>query len=159
MSWRHLLTTQFPVVHEIPEDCTSTSSYVEEFERLNHLVPTRARFDVRALLADIVRRAPRAKGDGVSPESINTGDLVAVVRGHACVLQEIGGIPFRVYQMRHNEGGQYKCNICHAWETHTETCVGMGPNLIPVSFLKKFPPLADPEAELRDMRAPEEIAA
>lgn len=40
MNWRHLLTVQSPVVHEIPEDCTSVSSYVEEFERLNHLVPT-----------------------------------------------------------------------------------------------------------------------
>lgn len=86
-----------------------------------------------------------------------------VVRGHSCVVAKIGGVPYRVRTIVAQRGGGYTCPIC--WQRdlapeepyaaaleglHTDDVSGT-----PLGWLKKIPPLTEPE----DVRQDDEITA
>lgn len=48
-------------------------------------------------------------------EPIAKGDLVMIVRGHACITAMVGGIPFRVTEIIAQKGGGWRCEHCHRY--------------------------------------------
>ena|SRR3990167_7754394 len=88
--------------------------------------------------------------------SIQAGDLVMVVRGHSCVLNKYGGIPMTVESVHASSSGiaGFRCFACTqliAPEGYAEFLMLS----IPLSWLKKINPLAEPERVERD----EEVTA
>lgn len=85
-------------------------------------------------------------------EPIKVGDLVMVVRGHACTIDDFGGIPFRVTAIRRLRLSVYCCRRCGTDGIHAGPYYvpheGAG---IPFEWLKRIPPLTEPETvERRD---------
>ena len=80
---------------------------------------------------------------------IKPGDLVALVRGHACVLGEVGGIPFEVESVYRTLApwARFVCNICGHRENAVATRYVVDPrgNTLPLSWLTRFAPLIDIE--------------
>ena len=86
---------------------------------------------------------------------IEPGDLVMVVRGHPCVLETFGGVPYRVRSIHHIDEG-WHCGRCGQDGLAREEKIGA--NLfgahqddnpgtsIPVAWLRKIEPIAEPEA-------------
>lgn len=76
-------------------------------------------------------------------EAIEVGDLVAVVRGHECVINQIGGIPWTVASVtRHTGHGRLRCDYCgYAWPVDGMVAAENAHYIVPVAWLKKFPPL------------------
>lgn len=84
-------------------------------------------------------------------DRIQVGDLVMIVRGHECGLRVRGGIPYRVNGFSDQSGGGWTCNLCGARDLaqsdlvaarlwHTRPGAG-----IPLSWLKRIPPLSELE--------------
>ena len=87
-------------------------------------------------------------------EPIKVGDLVMVVRGHECVMQIAGGVPFTVTALLSPTGGGWHCPVCNKRNA--------GPNVVgaegfraskgrglPLHWLKRIPPLSELEGEQR----------
>lgn len=94
----------------------------------------------------------------MSDKPISVGDLVMMVRGHECVLARAGGRPFVVTALVHPWGGGWHCGICHKDSAGPNEigAAGLGRgDGIPISWLKRIPPLDELESEKRD----EEITA
>jgi hypothetical protein len=95
-------------------------------------------------------------------EPIKAGDLVMVVRGHACVLAVIGGIPFAAPAILQSEHcGLWKCRRCAARDIpggkpYVSMPIQDAKTVdIPVSWLLKIhPPALDETTD-----TPEEITA
>ena len=84
------------------------------------------------------------------PEShdIQRGDLVAVVRGHECIVNSVGGIPFTVRQVETLAvpGVFLVCQQCRYAKRAAGVryvCDEHG-NYLPLSWLMKFPPVEEP---------------
>lgn len=87
------------------------------------------------------------------------------VRGHSCVLQLLGGIPYRVTKMYAQVGGGWTCNICGTRDLAPEASHGAAgaPKVsgvtnsnpyggIPVTWLKRIPPIDELENEKEKSR-------
>lgn len=83
-------------------------------------------------------------------QSIKEGDLVMVVRGHACDL----GVTFIMGKPRSWPLG-WECATCRAetFGPYVGVHAGRG-NWPDVTWLKKIPPLAEPEGEQRKEEIP-----
>lgn len=107
-------------------------------------------------------------------EPIRVGDLVELVRGHSCLLELRGGAIFTVKELLPQTGGGWTCGKCGERDIATSDAYGasgLGPahvkvdlpyinrtsgvSSIPLSFLKRIPPLEELEGQKRD----EEITA
>lgn len=91
-------------------------------------------------------------------ERIEIGDLVMVVRGHRCAVNIIGGIPYTVIALHLPINGGWTCPVCHA-RSIAPTEIGAqltseGVHGIPLSWLKKIPPLTEPETTERKEESP-----
>ena len=102
---------------------------------------------------------------------ISVGDLVVVVRGHSCVVELLGGVPYKVDGIHRQVGGGWICNRCGTRDIAPEALygasghyvpngtkllkVGIPVGAIPTQWLKRIPPLGELEGEKRD----EEITA
>ena len=76
------------------------------------------------------------------------GDLVMVVRGHPCILESAAGIPFVVTEFDFGSG--WYCSRCHYHGPDKSVVKGFwGVSDIPVSYLKRIDPLAEPESITR----------
>ena len=95
---------------------------------------------------------------------ISVGDLVMVVRGHSCVIQRSGGVPYRVRRLLTPFEAGWHCILCGAQNMAPNTA---GANLegvhsansdagYPLQWLKRIPPLDEMEREKRreDIREP-----
>ena len=87
-------------------------------------------------------------------EPIKVGDLVMVVRGHACIVARIGGIPFTVLAFMPQIGGGWHCSVCNERDIAQSDLIGArllrhADHGIPLSWLKRIPPLAELEGEQR----------
>jgi len=92
---------------------------------------------------------------------IEPGDLVALVRGHECTVNAVGGIPFRVAQVHclSIAGVRFVCRHCGYGQSANGvrfTCDTRGNNL-PLAWLKKFPPLDEADSTERDKRKREPV--
>lgn len=92
--------------------------------------------------------------------TIKAGDWVMVVRGHGCVVHEIGGIPFTVSAVSNSGAHNFRCARCgkdpvHGPSDFAEVPYGLGPWRIPVSWLKKL----DPDAERETLETRKEVTA
>lgn len=100
---------------------------------------------------------------------ISVGDLVQVVRGHSCLMERVGGYTFTVTDLVPAIGGGWTCGLCGERNIGRSDAYGaagcprpptrihlpykhltQGPMCIPVSFLKRIPPLEELEGEKRD---------
>ena len=96
-------------------------------------------------------------------EPIKVGDLVMVVRGHPCVVELLGGTPWTVTGFQEPKHGGWHCSRCHMDSAGPNVIAALGaPSVtgckrpvIPITFLKRIPPLSELEGEKRD----EEITA
>lgn len=86
--------------------------------------------------------------------SIGVGDLVMVVRGHSCVLERLGGMPYRVTAIRPQIDGGWTCNACWTRDIAPEQMYGATLSIhtdqrsaIPLGWLKRIPPLSELEGE------------
>lgn len=98
-------------------------------------------------------------------EPIKIGDLVMLVRGHKCALDFKGGVPWQVTDIRMDEGFGMRCQICGQ--------TGIGKNALraggmgtpagvkghpdggmPLSWLKRIPPLSELDAIKREEKEP-----
>lgn len=93
----------------------------------------------------------------MSDKPISVGDLVMVVRGHACVVQYLGGIPWTVDEIVTQKGGGWQCGKCGGRNIYPHGLLAAQNDhfTIPLDFLKRIPPLSELEGEKRD----EEITA
>lgn len=91
-------------------------------------------------------------------KQISIGDLVVAVRGHECLLERVGGIPFTVTGFLNPKGGGWTCTYCEMRSAGPNEVgvLGVRPDrkvtrnsapIIPISFLKRIPPLGDLEGE------------
>ena len=91
-------------------------------------------------------------------EQIKIGDLVMVVRGHACLLARFGGVPFTVTAIHQAVNGGWYCPKCRTHYAGGDEPGAQpdfykkGPAGIPLSWLKKIDPPADAVSE--DARKP-----
>lgn len=80
---------------------------------------------------------------------IERGDLVMVVRGHSCTLAELGGAVFTVAGFEEPHNGGWRCVICgkHSAGPNEIGALfeGYPPKAIPISWLRKIPPIEDLE--------------
>ena len=85
-----------------------------------------------------------------SNNEIEQGDLVAVVRGHACTLDAVGGIPFGVERIHQviTPGVYFVCQRCGFAQRARGVRFVCDPrgNSLPLPWLKKFPPLDECES-------------
>lgn len=91
---------------------------------------------------------------------LKVGDMAILVRGHKCVLNDFGGVPFRVDNIKADS--RFHCSNCglgYVWGADSYTHVSNGLNL-PLSWLKRIPPLSDLEGleDSHDIPAPVEHA-
>jgi hypothetical protein len=83
--------------------------------------------------------------------SISVGDLVMVVRGHSCHVENMGGVPYVVVDFKNPIGGGWTCPKCGMVSAGPDEPCAMG-NMFgrrsgaPISWLKKIPPLSEPES-------------
>lgn len=110
--------------------------------------------------------------DGVA---IKVGDLVQVVRGHSCLMERVGGYTFTVTGLVQAIGGGWTCSICGERDIARHDAYGAagcprpptrihlpyahltkGKANIPLSSLKRIPPLEELEGERtqEDIREP-----
>ena len=90
-------------------------------------------------------------------EPIKVGDLVMVVRGHKCLLEKWGGVPFTVSALVSPRGGGWKCLHCGKYNAGPDEVGAAGliddlSSAVPISFLLKIDPPADAVSE--DARKP-----
>ena len=96
----------------------------------------------------------------MSDKPIQVGDLVVMVRGHECTLAKYGGIPWRVAGLINQTGGGWTCPRCHEHSLAPEALQGAQRNTIltalPITWLKRIPPLSELEGERtqEDMKEP-----
>lgn len=95
-------------------------------------------------------------------EPIKVGDLVMVVRGHSCVLEHKGGIPFTVTGIKPAIGGGFRCRMCGTRNIASHEYIAAELSFhnhrdcgVPITWLKRIPPLG----ELDDVKQDEEITA
>lgn len=107
-------------------------------------------------------------------EPISVGDLVQVVRGHSCLMSRVGGYTFTVTEFVKQIGGGWTCGICGERNLGKHDSYGAagcpkpptrihqpyahltkGAACIPLSFLKRIPPLSELEGERRDEKLTE----
>lgn len=87
---------------------------------------------------------------------IAVGDLVMVVRGHACVVARYGGIPWRVTEIVPQEGGGWQCTRCKTRDHAPNDLFGARRSRskkgasCPLSYLKRIPPLDELESSKTD---------
>jgi hypothetical protein len=99
---------------------------------------------------------------------ISVGDLVMLVRGHECAMRLKGGLPWRVTRIVPQFGGGWHCPICGEHNlasgdlSGAQGC-GTPPGIkgdpnggMPLSWLKRIPPLGDLEGQptQEDMKEP-----
>lgn len=81
-------------------------------------------------------------------DRIGVGDLVAMVRGHECVMNVYGGIPFTVtsIDITHDPDDCFWCYRCRFTMPAEGIAFvyGLKDEPIPMTWLRKFPPLALP---------------
>ena len=80
---------------------------------------------------------------------IQVGDLVMMVRGHACLLQAIGGMPFTVARIvPPYDGGWHcgKCGMSYAGPNAPAAfaLINNSPQYCPIPWLKRIDPLSEP---------------
>lgn len=89
---------------------------------------------------------------------INVGDLVAVVRGHECLVRRCGGIPFvlKAIHTLHPLARGYDCAMCGERNViaSREYVDAPASCYAPIAWLKKYPPLSDGESIDALMEAP-----
>ena len=89
----------------------------------------------------------------MSDRPIQVGDLVMIVRGHPCAVQIRGGMPYRVQEIVPQAGGGWTCNKCGERDIAKSDLYGAAlwhtipGNGIPLSFLKRIPPLDELEGQ------------
>ena len=81
-------------------------------------------------------------------DAIRIGDLVAMVRGHRCAYDLVGGVPFVVTGFIAPLAGGWTCGACGernaapneraAYGVRSVTKKGKNHAAIPISWLKKF---------------------
>ena len=92
---------------------------------------------------------------------ISVGDLVMVVRGHECVVNLKGGIPYRVKGFSMQKNGGWMCGECGSKDLAVNDLVAailwqvIPGNGIPLSWLKRI----DPDALTDDVQTKEELTA
>jgi hypothetical protein len=107
------------------------------------------------------RRSPPESSDMSEP--IKVGDLVMIVRGHDCLLRKRGFEPFVVLALIPQRAGGWKCGQCGERDLGKNDAYGAragwnkvsDDSSVPVSWLKRIPPLE----ELDDVKRDEEITA
>lgn len=86
-----------------------------------------------------------------------------VIRGHSCVMELLGGMTYRVSELFPQQGGGWTCNRCGTRDLAPESPYGAGGNPwipgmtkghgpyggIPVTWLKRIPPIEELETEKR----------
>ena len=86
-------------------------------------------------------------------ERISVGDLVQVVRGHQCTVERFCGLIFVVAEIVQPRGGGWHCPHCNLDSAGpNEPAAGMyvgARNHVPLSYLKRIPPLSELESEQR----------
>jgi hypothetical protein len=84
---------------------------------------------------------------------IQVGDLVMTVRGHSCVMKAVGGVPFVVQEIVPTQSGGWACSRCGEFNAGPDTdAARFGKVKIPLPWLKKIPPLVEPETVEREER-------
>ncbi len=81
---------------------------------------------------------------------IQVGDLVVLVRGHGCILERHVGRVFTVLGLVAPVGGGWHCTWCHkdsAGPNEIAARINEKPGGIPLSWLKRIPPLSELEGE------------
>lgn len=87
---------------------------------------------------------------------ISVGDLVVTVRGHRCTLDAVGGVPFVVDTINPPASVSWHCSRCKSQNVASpEPSVDYGKATIPLSWLKRIPPIEELDSEKRG----EEITA
>lgn len=87
---------------------------------------------------------------------ISVGDLVMVVRGHACTVSAFGGLPVRVGEIRAPYGKSWDCARCGGKKVApTSPYVPHNGAALPLPWLKRIPPLD----ELEDVKRDETVTA
>lgn len=91
----------------------------------------------------------------MSDRPIQAGDLVIVVRGHICLLNKFGGVPFRVSRIISQFGGGWLCPVC--WQGDIAQDAKLGAQLeglhvdphsgIPCGWLRRIPPIEELEGQ------------
>lgn len=86
-------------------------------------------------------------------EPIKEGDLVVLVRGHSCALNEAGGVPF-VFGKTHTYSTAPRCARCKESAlfgagTHPRLPQSLGGWVTPIEWLKRIPPPEELEGEKR----------
>lgn len=105
--------------------------------------------------------------DATRDESIQVGDMVVMVRGHDCLYQRKAGVPFVVTGFVRPKGGGWTCGYCKQRSVGADEPGALGllskkkvteysAPAIPISWLKRIPPLAELESEKtqEDIREP-----
>jgi hypothetical protein len=97
-------------------------------------------------------------GTSMTNNGITTGDLVAVVRGHSCIVNSVGGIPFTVRKVESvlTPGAHFVCQRCKYEQSAdgVQFVSDRHGNVVPLSWLKKFPPLDVKNSVGEHRRAP-----
>ena len=96
----------------------------------------------------------------MSDRPIQKGDLVMIVRGHSCVLNKLGGIPFVVTGFMNPRGGGWRCSRCLTMsagpnELGVTGDIGLRGGAAPVSWLLRI----DPSNLSEDIPEKEELHA
>ena len=90
---------------------------------------------------------------------IKVGDMVFIVRGHACALERCGGIPYTVLDIIPQTGGGWACPRCGEYNIAPSEMWAAklveGVSGIPLGWLLKIDPPADSETT----EQPKEISA
>ena len=89
-------------------------------------------------------------------ERIEIGDLVMIVRGHECVMRLYQGAIFTVTGFVHPIHGGWHCDFCNKDDAagNELAATGLHKGNVPLSWLKKIPPLTEPETVERKEELP-----
>lgn len=96
---------------------------------------------------------------------IQVGDLAVVVRGHNCVLELYGGVPFTVTALLAPYGGGWHCPKCDRYSAGPNAIGAEGLTKkdcgIPLSWLRRIPPLSELEGKRtqESLREPRKVKA
>ena len=92
----------------------------------------------------------------MTERAIAVGDLVQVVRGHSCLLDAIGGQVYVVDALNPPQGGGWHCPVCKQDNAGPDEIGAHAPWMrnprsgIPLSWLKRIPPLDELESTKTD---------
>ncbi len=89
-------------------------------------------------------------------ERIKVGDLVMIVRGHECVMNLYQGVIFTVTGFVQPRFGGWHCARCGRDNAggNEAAATGFHKAHAPISWLKKIPPLTEPETVERKEELP-----